>query len=461
MPKAFTASAALAGLRANRLALLISAIPLVLAYAHYMRGAETDDPSLSLMFAFIVSVLSLITLISSRKQTATLGTIGVIAISAVWLALGLFGNWYRAQSEIFSLFAAGAIFLSGRVAGMRTPTLLFVWRTLIWSLAAYSALALVAHTLNYTGASLTPGAFETSRLHASFVSPNTAATLFAISALIGAGYLLYTVNHVSADVQTRNQLIDFVFRKSAMAIVLFFLAISCLWLTLSRACIATFLVIAVVLFGAEYRAYRKRRHSDGRSRSKSFRALRWSLFALSILFAVIVFNSEMLIGRVSEAATDAQSRLDLFSIYLGAWLTEPWFGHGLGSFNRVNDSLMTLDNVAYVHQMGAAHNVVIQWLIQQGIIGTALMAAIIVSIHIPMIRVLRLSMTRSKTLIRCVMCISGLVFLHGMVDYALEIPSIMWTYAFLLGMAHGRASALLGSNNVSTEDSLARIMKTT
>ena len=455
MQKAITAKTALNGLRTNSLAILISATPLVLVYSHYMRGGETDEPALSLAFAFVLSLLSLATIFFSRRDPTTPATLLVAGASILWLALGLFGNWFRAQTEIFSLFAAGALFLTGRTAGLKTSTLQIVWRTLIWLMAAYCALALVAHILNYTGVTINPGEYETSRLRASFVSPNTAATLFAMSALLGAGYLLYTINHASPDVLTRNQLVDFTFRNSSMAMGLLFLASSCLWLTLSRACIATFLVVGVVLFGAEYRAYRNRSQSERKERSKGFRALRWGLFGLSVVFAIIVFNSEMLIGRVSEAATDAQSRFDLFQIYISAWLDKPWFGYGLGSFNRVNDSLMTLDNVAHIHQMGAAHNVLIQWLIQQGLIGTGLMAVLIASIHIPMFRVLLRPTNRSKTFIRCVICISGLVFLHGMVDYALEIPSIMWSYTFLLGMAHGRATALLSTKNAAGDEILA------
>ena len=46
---------------------------------------------------------------------------------------------------------------------------------------------------------------------------------------------------------------------------------------------------------------------------------------------------------------------------------------------------------------------------------------------------------RYSRLIRTVMFVSALLLIHGLVDYALEIPSVMWTYAFLLGLVNGIA----------------------
>ena len=439
--------AGLSGLSGRLLAALMCFGPIILLIAHYAHGAETDDPLLTHVFVLSLAALCVLTLLVTRRRASTIGTLIAILCFVAWVSLGYTGNWFRAKTEIFTLAACGGAFIIGRTAGMESASRHLVWRALIWSLVIYFTFTLIGHINNYTGDTDVRGPYQTVRMRGTFVSPNTLATLAGISALLATARITYTLTHTSAGVQTRNQLVDYVFYRAIGAFTLIILSVSCLWLTSSRAGIATFFVALTILVGAEYRAYRGGRTETSRPQNgkKRYRALRWGIFAMSIAITLLAMNSEIFASRISEVAGDSRSRLDIFQIYISAWLERPWLGYGLGSFNRVNDGLMTLENVAALHNMGAAHNVVLQWLIQQGIIGTALMGTLILSIHIPMVRALSISTPRSKSIIRCALCVSCFVFLHGMVDYALEIPSIIWTFALLLGIAHGRATSLSSS----------------
>jgi len=195
-----------------------------------------------------------------------------------------------------------------------------------------------------------------------------------------------------------------------------------------------------VLIGGEYIVYRR---GQARPRSRMTRRLKWLLLVSVPVIALVAIAGELLlVRRAADLGTDAMSRFSLYEIYWEAWQDQPLFGHGLGSFDRVNDQIATLENAHMVTLLGEAHNFVLQWLIQQGLLGLGLLMAIMIAIHIPLIRYVFSSGARSRTYLRAALCVTALVFLHGMVDYAVEVPGVMWTYAWLIGLAHGRASAL-------------------
>ena len=422
---------------------LVALIPVALLGAHYARGAEGDAPYAALLYALLLLAIGIASLAISKFRAATPGLVLVALIFSVWVWFGFAGNWSRAEIEVITLMAAGGAFLAGRAAGQTSEALIFVWRALVWTLLLFSIVALISHVFLYTSDPLIISPEHTSRLRAGFVSPNTAATLFGVAALIGVGLVVHSVNHAGPNVHTRHDLIDHIFKRAFPGFSLFIVASSCLWLTSSRAGLAAYLLALVILVAAEYRSYRR----GQRKKVQSFKRTRQIALVCASLFVVVALFSEVLSTRVGNAASDVQSRFDMYVIYWNVWLEKPWFGHGLGSFNRVNDYLMTLDNVGTTGLMGAAHNVILQWLIQQGIIGTVLICSLIVSIHVPLVQVVGAKTRYSKTFIRMSLCASGLVILHGMVDYALEIPSIMWTYTFLLGLAHGRATFLQQTRN--------------
>ena len=92
--------------------------------------------------------------------------------------------------------------------------------------------------------------------------------------------------------------------------------------------------------------------------------------------------------------------------------------------------------------LGAAHNVFLQWLVQQGVVGLLAMTFVFGVIFYPIIRSLAAPSKKPRNFLRLSIAVTFLVFAHGVVDYALEIPSVMWTYAYILGLASGYASLI-------------------
>ena len=150
------------------------------------------------------------------------------------------------------------------------------------------------------------------------------------------------------------------------------------------------------------------------------------------------FYAEILGARTSGLAEDANSRAVMYQAYAGSLQQSPLIGHGLGSFAEVNHRLMTADNANVLASQGAAHNIELQWLMQAGIFGTAAMFGVMAVIFGAIWQGLS-TRRRLRGNLRAIICVSLFIILHGQVDFAIEIPGLMWWWALLLGLGAGIA----------------------
>ncbi len=427
--------------RSRSLSMVAALVPLCLFVTYLFQGAE--QPRVGLAFATLFILFALVSLAVTRARFVTPGMVVVFAAVAAWAASGAFGSWHLARIEVMVLCGAAGLWLTGHTLGRSGGLLVLAWRVTIWLLLAFATIAIAMQLLRYTADPLDVLPVDKHRLRATLDHANTAATLFAMAAILAAGQLLYIADHPSKSEITRHDIIDGLFTRALSSILLMAAALACLVLTASRAGLVFGVAMLGVLIGWEYIVYRRR---QARKPSRSTRRLKWLLLISVPAVAMVAIAGEMLlVRRAADLGTDAMSRFSLYEIYWQAWQDQPLFGHGLGSFGRVNDQVATLENAHMVTLLGEAHNFALQWLIQQGLLGFGLMMAIMLAMHVPIVRHTFSSGARSRTYLRTAVCVSGLVFLHGMVDYAVEVPGVMWTYAWLLGLAHGRASALAHS----------------
>lgn len=440
--------------RQRGLVVLAAIIPGLLFCTYLLEGAEADQLGVSFSAAWIGLGLTAVALTQGRYITN--GMLIALAAGAAWAVFGGFGNWHLARIEVITLCGAGGLFLAGHTLARSGGLLSLAWRFTIWVILAFAAIAIAMQLVRYTADPLSVLPVDKHRLRGTLDHANTAATLFAIGAVLAVGQMLYTADHPDRSEITRGQVIDGLFKRSLSSVLLVVLALACLVLTASRAGLAFGVAMVAVLAAMEYSVYRRR---GARRPSKTTKRLKWVLGIGVPLIALIAFSSEMLLAqRAANLGSDAMSRFELYGVYWAAWQDAPLFGHGLGSFNRVNDSIATLETAHMVTLLNEAHNVALQWLIQQGVVGLALITAFIIAIHVPIVRFAFSSGARSRTFLRSAVCISGVVFLHGMVDYALEIPGVMWTFTWVLGLAHGRAAALgapvvaSDGTDIATED---------
>lgn len=419
-------------------------VPIWLFGAHLAQGADTQGLAETYSLGLLVSAAILI--IAGGFRQIPVGMLLIAVVFLVWLWSGAFGHWATSRREVQVLAAAGAITGSGYLIGRRLKSSRLAWNALNWSLLVFSIVAIFAQVANESDL-MTNQISTGGRLSATFGSANTAATLFGIACLLALARILLSLSDRKLRRLNRRDKIYFFAQHESANFTLLILAAYCLILTMSRAGI--FLSFACLIALAAFEMSRLPR--SGRF---SFVKRKWFriLFGLSALLvlglaitgAINPYQSEQLLHN-------SYSRIVMFETYLAIWLEQPLFGHGLGSFNSLNDSHTTLETAQYLAKTGAAHNVVLQWLVQQGIIGLAMMSIVIGAVLYPIVKCLRQSSSLPRHFLHMAIAVTVLVFAHGMVDYALEIPSVMWTFAYILGLAAGFAASTIASRPASDE----------
>ena len=255
------------------------------------------------------------------------------------------------------------------------------------------------------------------RLSGGFLSANSGATVFGMLAVITTAFLIRQSRR-TAQLDHGDRL-----RKlAAPAAGLFFVAV-CLVLTASRMGLAATAVSIAILLVWDLASQRKIRIM--------VRPRDLALAAAALL--VLAVASIPMWTRVDELNSDATIRAQIFSTHWSAFLASPLFGHGLGSFNDINNRALTTDNYSVLWSIRAAHNVYIQWLEEAGVAGALPMFALVATtvaisaVHIGKMRA-------GQTLARGLVAANAVVLLHGATDYALQVPSIAAFWAFLLGL---------------------------
>ncbi|GAB5455366.1 MAG: hypothetical protein Hens2KO_15950 [Henriciella sp.] len=402
-----------------------------LLFAHLNEGADTASAGVP----FILGACALcggITILSLGRDI-TLGTSILGTLLLIWHSFGFFGNWHLASFEAQTLIAGGALATVGYSIGKSEKGLKFAWSALVWA----SLIFVVASGFVFFS---TPPSSETfgNRLTAGFGSPNTAATLFGIILLVAIAKLTVRFQNSSFNARPRGDRIALLAQNEFASISILLIAFGCLIFTVSRAGIAISLGAMIGLTGLEL--YRMRRR--GRFSFLHGRRTVLGIVAVSAIILILAISGELNQRTQESLFENSSGRLETFKIYWNVFLEKPWFGHGLGSFNAINDQITTLENAATLQPLGAVHNVILQWLVQQGIMGVLAMSLVFGVIFYPIVRALMLPSTKPRNFLRATIAITFLVFAHGMVDYALEIPSIMWTYSYILGLATGYASMI-------------------
>lgn len=411
--------------------LLSWVVAALLMLAHFKAGA--DIALIAAVFVAIFCGLLILASLVLRFENLRPGVAIIAGLFFVWLGLGLFGNWHQAKHEILCLLGAGSVAALGYAIGRTPGGLKQAWLALIWTLLAFAVVAAITFSLQFSDARSI-----SVRLGGAFESPNTAATLLGIAMLVGASKLLVRFQDARFVARQRGDRITQLAQKEFASIALFVVAGGCLLFTISRAGIVFSLLAVFALIGFELARIRRR------GQVSILKSKRVAIGFLLLVFVVLMLAiSGEINPNVEEALLEnASGRIAANEIYWGVFAEKPWFGHGLGSFNTINDEVTTLDNAATLMPLGAAHNVLIQWLLQQGVIGVLAMLFVFGVIFSPIVSALASPSKKPRNFLRLAIAATFLVFAHGMVDYALEIPSVMWTYAYILGLAAGYASSI-------------------
>lgn len=315
-----------------------------------------------------------------------------------------------AMSQLLGL---AALFLFGAMAGSQRAWGVRLGSVILVGGAIWAAIALV---IFLSGAQIG----QAGRLGGGLLSANSAATMLGILTVLATGWLLRALRE-SRELAGPDR-----WSRISLAIAPLALLVFALILTGSR--MGTLATLAGVLTLGVWQAFAE----PGRS----WKTLGVAAGVTLIAAIVVGLGNDLVLRRVAALDQDVDVRSVIFAVHWRAFLDAPLWGSGLGSFIDVNSYLMSAETYRELWNIRATHNVYLQWLQEAGLIGSAPMFALIgLAIIASALRAGTLS--RGGWALRALVAANVVVLVHGLTDYALQVPSIAAMWALLLGLQFG------------------------
>jgi O-antigen ligase len=319
-------------------------------------------------------------------------------------------------SALTTLLGAACALGAGYALGRSDERARLAVNLLLWLGALYAFWALVT----YAGGMQFKLHDTDNRLRGSFLSANSAGTLFASLTVLAVSLAL------SAARKSRRPDLLSGLAAAGVPLAIALLCAVDLILTGSRTAVVTALVAIALIFALEALAGRLK--------------LRTTLVAVGFGILLVIAQGALLISRIGEKDAGHNGRDAILTTHWQAFLDSPILGYGLGSFDTVNKLHLTEAEYPALWHIRAAHNVYLQWLEEAGLVGALAMFACIGLLLFNTSRAMG-RRRRSKTLLRGLLAVNLVFLLHGWTDYALEVPSLVAFWAVLLGLQLGLSNA--------------------
>ncbi|WP_417493210.1 O-antigen ligase family protein [Maricaulis sp.] len=368
--------------------------------------------------------------VALRDRELGVGALGLLAMFALFVGMAaLQGRWSSGAPEFVALGACLGVFLTARAFARRQQNPARISTILISLFLLAAAVSFLDHVWSPDRIFMFERPFHLGRLSSPFLSANTAATFFGIGVILTFGRVVRVSTSYTGEARWRHLILP-------IATVL--LCLTCLVLTASRAGILLASGASAVLLCWEL----VRRFRRGEHRSL------WVLTGASLGLAmaagyVALISGETFGVRLVDGVSGVETRTELWTAYAGAIRDQLWFGAGPGGFEYVNAISADARNASTLVFQRAAHNVLLQWLVQTGLAGLAALAWFWIGAGRRVLGGLRRA-GQARWLIRTLICVGIFVFAHSLVDYGLEIPAMAWLVAWLTGLACGLSPARSG-----------------
>jgi O-antigen ligase len=330
------------------------------------------------------------------------------------------------RAEMVKLTGLAAVFCLAIVIGAKRERSETFVKAISYAGGAYALWALLNWSSNPNTVFGVARAFGNGRLAGSFLSANSAATLFACQSLLQLCLVFRAVRRAPKPFFSRRAWSEM--KRLPPALILLFLNASCLLMTASRGgAIAAAAAAALAIAGFAVTRTSERSASGG-------------VIAVGALIAfaaaaLLLASGGSLLGRLADnPVTD--DRLLFFSAYWRSILASPWWGYGLGSFYAENFQSMTAVGAPAMGALGAAHNVYIQWLLEAGVAGFAPMMICVAVILATILGGFR-RRSRQQAFMIFALASAALFAIHGMTDFALQEPSLAAYFSAVLGLGYG------------------------
>ena len=402
----------------------------VLTCAHLLSGATHPVATLVLSACLVCCALAGLALAGPRHVTPGM-ILGMVLVWTFALA-GFIGSPDRAAPALASLFAAGAMWSIGYVCARSRGALDIAWTALILSSFGYCILVFTSQAsavLSSTGRVTISDAFRT---------PAEASLMFGLLAVIGWSRILHVLKQMDAKALARSAMIDHLLRHGLGGILLMAFSLTCLAAVGS---VVGAIFVTATLVGHAWWDMHAILERDHRSILMRIAARLAPLIALGLAaWGVYIawFHDESVAAGVGLSETPPH--VQRFMAYFEAWQQRPLQGFGIGSVESVGDRATTLWNAKAMLAPGDAQNVFLHWLVEAGAIGAAAIVLVLAAIHFRIFSALG-SKGMPRTFLRLAVAAGFLLLLHGVSDSSLDIPSIAWLYALILGAACGVATS--------------------
>ncbi len=262
--------------------------------------------------------------------------------------------------------------------------------------------------LQSTDSITAPHYHATGRFMGSLENANAMASVAGVLVLLGVGSAIGAWPETGLyDISARNAW------SLGISLALIVLSIAIIGLAESRLTVLIVIVLALALV-APYRAHSQRHLT------------RTVIAALGL--SVLVFGWRV-VDRFGAVRHDWDARLSVYERLAAQVANSPVTGHGLGSFREVNIRSLT-DSAGW--DWGAAHNIILQSLIEGGLLFTIAIAATLCTILA--MCVAGRERRRDDPLVRA--CFYAILLILGvaMIDIPLDVPAVAGLWSLLLGL---------------------------
>jgi len=406
----------------------------ILVAALIMFGADTSVFSL-----LVSSIVLLVTALSAYFFAEMRPSALILSMFVIWtvfvIASALAGYTLGAEEHYLMSLSAIAIFWLGQYAGTISRGLEFAWRLLLFIGLIFSVFAFFQHIYSPGSIFGIEKPYHMGRLTGSFLSANTTATFLGMIVIVSTAqiYRTWRISYSKSHDSETKVFLDML-QNTVLPATTFLFAFVSLLLTASRAGIAVTLCAGFLFFLWVLSQILFRRSTFGSVRLGPAIILTVGVVAVFVMFWQM--SGDNVSQRYDTVLDDVSDRANMLKASLGAYQYKPIFGHGLGSLNEAK--LLGADPLTNgsVMSQNASHNFFAQSLVQTGVVGSAVLALIYIYIVVKILRGVILQQ-RYTTYLIAIVLISLLVCAHGLFDYALEIPAVMLTHVWLLGLGFG------------------------
>ena len=316
--------------------------------------------------------------------------------------------------NVLNLLGLFCLYVAARVVGASQTRGRRLLAFMLWGLGIYAAGALAHHV----------GLRGEGRMAASLPGPNSAATVFAVGAVMAAAGLAQRLRRGGSAALKKGD-------PRAVALAgLVALLVVCLLMTASRGGLIAG-AIGAGLF-VVWQVFTGRRMTRGG-------AVVLGAATLLLVLLLAANGAGLVVERFDLAQQDLDIRRQIIAPHWRAFLSTPWFGYGLGAFTTINQMLMTEATLRELHNVRAVHNLYVQWLEEAGVVGAVLMAALFAERMAPVARA-AFGPGGVGIWARGAVCAAVVFLVHGLSDFALQVPAIQALAALGLGVVGGLVS---------------------